>query len=393
MHSAKAKVAVKTPPLVEKQKGVALIMAMLIVVLVTAVAIEIRWRFELSISRSANRWAGVQAKAYLEGAEQLAMTILRQDLEDEETSKTDHLNEPWAMDAQPFPTDHGWVQGRLEDAQGRFNLNLMRPPDNQCSNGSNRENGICQNTSFGTCDKYSEAQLTFVRLLQTVNIAGPEDEEPVYLQTAMAEEIVEAIIDWLDNDSEISGYGGAESNYYEGLTPPTTIANLQMISVSELQQIKGVTAEIYRGLLPYVVALPTDNRQANGGEQGITNKINLNTAKAPLLRSIGVTEGCDMLPLPEETGQEIASAIAAGEYESMEDMEADSLIPPVWMNNNTLGIDKNLFGVFESSYFLFYGEVGIGDDYVRNGKSLIKRTKGQNGGADLQVVRRTDANF
>lgn len=386
----KAKRTRSAPRLAEKQDGVALIMAMLIVVLVSAVAIEIRWRFELSVSRSANRWAGVQAKAYLEGAEQLAMTILRQDFEDEETKESDHLNEPWAMDAQPFPTDHGWVQGRLEDAQGRFNINLMQP-NSQCSNGKEPVNGVCPQPQ-GICDKYSKAQLTFVRLLQTINIAGPEDEEPVYIPTSMAEEIVEAVIDWLDADSEISGFGGAESNYYEGLTPPITIANMQMISVSELQQVKGVTPQLYRGLLPYIVALPMgNNRQANGG-QSVTNKVNLNTAKAPLLRSIRIDNGCDLLPLPEEIGQEIAGVIAAGEYKTFDDMNSDPMIPSAWMDGQGLGISQDVFGIFESSYFLFYGEVGIGDDYVRHGKSLIKREPGQNG-VNLQVVRRTDANF
>lgn len=399
-----------------KQRGVAMIMAMLIVVLVAAIAIEISWRFELSISRSANRWAGVQAKAYMDGAEQLAMEMLRRDLEDEESAEADHLGEAWAEEAPPFPTDHGWIKGTLEDAQGRFNLNLLQPPEGACMNGEQPQNGQQCPQSGDKCELYSSAQMIFYRLLQTVNLAGPEDEQPIYLEPAMAEEILQAVIDWLDADSEITGFGGAESSEYEQMEPPVTIANMRMISVSELQQVKGVTPTLYKGLLPYIIALPVsqqasantggnnqnggdgNGRQSNGGssgnQQSATAAININTAKPALLRAVRAeTKGgfCIEEPLTEEIGQEVANVIRAGEYRSMQDFTDDPMIPDDWKNGNQIAI-SDIFGVMESQYFLFFGEVGIGDDYVRRGSSLIKRAQGE-GGSVIEVVRRTDANF
>jgi general secretion pathway protein K len=62
------------------ERGVVLIMALLIVVLVTTVVVAVSWRFTLNMARNENRWHGSQARAYLEGGEQLARKVLRDDL-------------------------------------------------------------------------------------------------------------------------------------------------------------------------------------------------------------------------------------------------------------------------------------------------------------------------
>lgn len=379
----------------QREKGVALVMAMMIVALIAIVATEISWRFELSMSRSGNRWAGVQARAYLEGAEQLAMVALREDAEDTDGQKSDHLGEVWAQEAQPFPTDHGWVSGEIKDAHGRFNLNTMMSSSANCRNGTVKpQNGICPSSS---CDQFTETQYVFVRLLQTFNLG--DEEEPVFLSTAQAEGITEAVVDWLDADSEILGFEGAESQYYESLDPPITIANQEMISVSELQVIKGMQPKLYQLLLPHVVALPA-------GDVGI---VNVNTATANVLRSIKGRDknnpgACDLLPHNEEDVQEMMEFVRNGEFRDLQGLKDDPGIPTAWNDPNTQdNILGKLMDVVQSQYFLFYGTAAIGDDYIRRGSSLIKRDSsggsnsgGQNsnqGQIKIEVVRRTDANF
>lgn len=401
----------KTKGFSQKESGVALVMAMMIVALVAVVAVEISWRFELSISRSGNRWHGMQAKAYLEGAEHLAMMILMEDTETRENSSSDHLGEPWAQETEPFPTDHGWVAGKIEDAHGRFNLNAMVPDPDKCPDGKDRtRSGFCSPAET-ECGKYTVAQRLFVRLLQTIDLADTQagetvnneegegrattadsaDEEPVFLELNEAEAIAEAVIDWLDEDSEISGFGGAESDYYEQLVPPTSIANGPMVSVSELQVLQGMRPEIYNKLIDFVVALPKEE----------LNRINLNTASVNVLQTLTPVQNCDLRPLNLEDAQAISDFIRENEFEKMDDLVDSPDLPSIWQSGAggdgaALAIDQEMIDIGQSTYFLFFSETAVGEDHIRRGSSLIKRVTDQSSnesGTQIEVVRRTDANF
>ena len=67
--------------------------------------------------------------------------------------------------------------------------------------------------------------------------------------------VVAAIIDWIDPDDDVtvlsfvdSGGRGAESEYYQGLTPPYRCRNAPMDTIEELQWVKGVTPEAFAAL-------------------------------------------------------------------------------------------------------------------------------------------------
>ncbi len=378
------------------QKGVALIMAMMIVALVSVVAVEISWRFELSMSRNSNRWYGMQAAAYLQGAEQLAMVVLQEDMQNPDTKDSDDLSEVWAQQAMPFPTDHGWVKGQIEDAHGRFNINLMQIPDPAlCRNGKppppqGPGAGVCPPNPVDACDAFSPAQIIFIRLLQTFNLGT--EEEPLFIDEQTAREITEAIVDWLDADSQPTYPGGAESDHYLGLEVPISIANQEMISVSELQVVKGMTPELYNQLVNYVIALPIKN----------ATKMNINTASPFLLRALRKEDECDnLLPYDAEVGQELAAFVQVEGFKDWDGMENNPDVPLQWVDaQNQIKVDKNIFGHGPSKYFLLKSEVGIGEDFVRRGQSLIYRDDGsssaqnnQGNKMSVEVVRRSDANF
>lgn len=62
----------------------------------------------------------------------------------------------------------------------------------------------------------------------------------------MTEEIAAAIRDWIDtNDEELPG--GAESSYYETLSPPYQAKNGPLESLDELLMVKGVTPQLLYG--------------------------------------------------------------------------------------------------------------------------------------------------
>lgn len=220
----------------ELQRGVAVLTAMLVVTLGTMIAVNMMWRASLDQRRASAGLAADQGIAYLQGAEAWAGDILRQDRV--EFPQSDHLGELWALELPPLPVDGGAISGRLEDLQGRFNLNNLVTPQ-------------------GEPDSLSLAQ--FERLLATLGL------DP---------SVAGAVVDWLDADGETLFPNGAEDDAYAATNPPYRTPNWPITSSSELLAMSGIEAEGYRALLPYVTALPS----------GTT--LNVNTSSAPVLASL-----------------------------------------------------------------------------------------------------------
>ena len=63
----------------------------------------------------------------------------------------------------------------------------------------------------------------------------------------MTEDVADAILDWMDEDSEVRDYG-AEANYYSSLSPPYAPKNGPMDSLEELLLVRGVTPQLMFGL-------------------------------------------------------------------------------------------------------------------------------------------------
>ncbi len=371
----------------QNQHGVALVLAMMIVALVAVVATEISWRFELSMSRSGNRWFGMQARSYLDGMEQYAMKALREDAENPDTKESDHVLEAWAQEVPPISVGQAMLAGHIEDAQGRLNLNTLMPKSDVCtpigqvldatSNQCRMPNSVCE--------PFSGPQLVFMRLLQVFNLG--DDEQPEFLPQDQAQAITEAVMDWLDDDSNLRGFGGAESDYYENLEPSVAIANQEMVSVSELQVIKGMPPQLYKQLLPYVVALPAED----------VSHINLNTAQAPVLRGIKPEEPCELEPYSEEVGGALLEFVQGGEFLDWAKMADSADLPPEWAQPGGTGssLGQDIANIGQSKYFFVFSDVAIDAEHTRRGASLLKREEGGNNNQPLtvKVVRRTDANF
>lgn len=237
------------------QRGAALVVALLIVAMVVLLGTTLSSDFLLMFRRVENQLYSEQAYAYLQGAEELARAALLADLQHDADKRNDNLAEPWAQE-QTFPTDYGWIVGQIEDLGGRFNVNELT--------GSSAQDGAAGG--------HSPAQNQFIRLLLTLKL-----EEPLGLDQAQA--LTEAVTDWIDGNNDVEGLGGAESQYYAQAEPMGRAANRTMASPSELLWVKGMTPAIYRALAPLVTVWPDPQKGSS--------KLNLNTASAQVLRSLG----------------------------------------------------------------------------------------------------------
>jgi general secretion pathway protein K len=218
------------------QRGVALVMAIIVVAIGTMIAVNLIWRGTLDLRRTESALAADQGLMYVQGAEAWAADILRQDLVD--SPESDHLGEQWAIELPPLPVDGGAITGRLEDLQGRFNLNNLVGADGKESTLARRQ---------------------FERLLVSV------EADPA---------LAGAVIDWLDPDTELRFPSGGEDVVYSDGDPPYRTANSMITSTSELMAIAGFDRDTYRRLAPYITVLP----------QG--TKLNVNTASDVVLASL-----------------------------------------------------------------------------------------------------------
>lgn len=245
--------------MVKQIRGVALITAMLITALTGTLAAGLAWNSVLDVRRTMVLLFHDQGVQVALGAESWMRNILRDDLA---AGTTDHLGELWASDLPGLPVDsdtvQGVVAGKIEDLQGRLNVNNLID-----------RNGEIDQTVL----------LQFQRLLRVLDL------DPRFAGLTA---------DWIDANQEAAFPDGAEDAIYTGFTPPYRTYNKPLSNISELAALEGMDKASYDRLRPHVTALP-----------GRTS-INVNTATPEVLQSLGenldasTIEG--LISLREESG-------------------------------------------------------------------------------------------
>lgn len=135
------------------------------------------------------------------------------------------------------------------------------------------------------------ADLIWSRIL---TVAGVPDEDQ--------SELVDSFYDWVDDDSITVSSEGAESDYYEVLTPPYTCKNGPLDTVGELAYIKGFNRN-GGVLLKGGVWNPEDHEDRQISVSGIehlfslygSGKINVNAASREVLLTVPCLEDADGL--------------------------------------------------------------------------------------------------
>lgn len=261
-----------------KERGVALITAVLVVAIAAIIATSMMSRQNFDTRRTANIIHRDQAIAYALGAEQWAAIELGKDAQQ---SDFDHLNEIWAYDLPPLPIEGGYVNGKLEDLNGRFNLNSVLDP--------------------------IQAE-RFARLCQALNV------DPAFIP---------ALQDWIDSDTEVRE-NGAEDDSYTLLNPPYRVANQYLADSSELLLVRGVSVQDYNTLSFYISALP--------GESGI----NVNTASPLLIQSLAPE-----VVLPDV--ERIVGIRAQRPYQNIDDFVGDEAFAGREIKEDHLSVGSQYF--------------------------------------------------
>lgn len=218
------------------QQGVALLTILLMVAMATILATSLLMKQQRLVREGSVLLRQNQATQYALAGERFLIELLAAD--QQSGANTDHVGELWAQPTPPYPVEDGFVSGQLLELSGRFNLN------NLYHNGQ----------------PDAQAVEIFGRLLSQVGLSA---------------DLADAVLDWQDPDDTITGAAGAEDSFYQGQQPSYRAANRPLMSVQELQLVRGFeSAEAFELIAPYVSAVPA------------FAQINLNTAQAPVLAAL-----------------------------------------------------------------------------------------------------------
>jgi general secretion pathway protein K len=235
------------------RRGVALIIVLLMVSIIVALTIQFNRDTRSEVYGAANVSDGIRLRYIAESGFYAGEALLLAD-----KTSFDGLTEPWAntemiaLKSEEF-FDNGAFKLAIQDEGGKIPINSL-------------VNGNTYNP--------------LIRDLLLRLLTGPHFR----LEQRRAEDLRDAIKDWIDADDEVTG-GGAEGAYYAGLAKPYASKNAPIDCIEELLMVKGVTRELFYGM-----------GESPGLVQCMTvfgdGRININTAPRPVLRALA-TEMAD----------------------------------------------------------------------------------------------------
>lgn len=291
----------------QRQQGVAVITALLLTTLAITIVASLFWQQQVQVRSIENQRLQLQKLWILRGALDWASLILR---EDAKYSKIDSLDEPWAVplsntrldqyvENNRSGTDAGdaTVSGRIEDAQGRYNL-----------------------ANLATDGKINPAEVAVLeRLLSNAR-----------LNAALALPTAQAVAD-SQRSASVAGQRGRSSGALAPVVPAAQGGrSLSLLQVEDLLAIPGYSVEMVDKLRDFVIILPA------------ATPVNVNTAPPEVLAA--------RLGLSESEGRALATRRKNASFRDLADFTQRSpgvgSVPPSALSVST-------------RYFLVNGMVSI----------------------------------
>lgn len=180
--------------MINRQRGVALLMVLFILALMMILASAMTERTAVMYQHTAVTLDNLQARWYALAAENMAAALLQRDALDS-PSQT-NLAQTWAQEGRRFTLDDGEIRATIRDGHACFNLNAINHRTDEAGDGTPYPTDV------------------FVRLLALLG------EPPL-----RASQIAAALGDWTDSDGQ-PRLNGAEDEVYmaqtRAISPPTS---------------------------------------------------------------------------------------------------------------------------------------------------------------------------
>jgi len=241
------------------EKGMALILTILIISLIVTLTLQLNTSMRSNLHAAVNLRDGIMLACIARSGFDGALAVL---YEDALAGNVDSLRETWAhlgTLSEHFGSlfDEGRFVVEIADHSGRIQINKL------VDGGG----------------KYNEDQKGLLMRFLNSPEFGLDPQE--------VENIVDAIKDWIDPDSETTRFG-AETTYYEALENPYPCKDGPFEFVEELLLVRGITKELFYGL----GERPGISRYLSPYGDG---KININTADPLVLGALSDRIDQDMV--------------------------------------------------------------------------------------------------
>ena len=231
-------------------RGVALILTLLIISLIVTLTLQFNTSMRSEVHAAYNLRDGITLEYVAKSGFYGAMALL----------KDDDMTYDWLLD--------DW---QILEQYAAFSPTLFE-----------------EETSFKVTIKDLTGEIQINKLIDNQSQVDPSQRDLLTrflnldefdLESDQVDDIVDAVIDWLDPDDNTTGFGGAENSYYQSLEDPYFCRNGPMESIEELLLVKGITKELYEG---------------TGGNPGIAEylsvhgdgNININTADKLVFKAL-----------------------------------------------------------------------------------------------------------
>jgi len=322
-----------------QQTGIALITVLLVVALAVIVTTHMIERLQLQMQRNTNIQTNEQAYWYAMGAEAFAKTLLQQVKKKSPSITT--LQQAWAQKAQSYPVDNGEISGKIIDLQACFNLNALR-----------------EKTTDYSVGKKSVLRKAFESLIVNLNIEGVGQFEAEYM--------TDALVDWLDSNSDIVSAGGAEDSDYEAKAFPYLAANNLLASVNELRVIEHFNVTVIKKLKDFVCVIPENDQL----------RIDVNTVQASQAPMIAAILGTNT------TVADVQEALTARSEKGFQSV--DEFFQQPQFSHSKIGSDVKQYFTVNSDYFKLLSTAKFANSYFKL-TSIMKIVNNQ----QVTVIGRT----
>lgn len=237
----------------QRQRGMVLLLVLLVVVLLTTLLTEFAFSTLVDLRLTETFRDSTKAYYLAKGGINAGSMLLKED-----RNRHDSLNEAWHQGVVNYPVGDGTVTIRIDDLGGKLAINSLV---------------IGNDPQAVVVDRFYR----FFAALELPSAADPA-------------ELTAALIDWLDSgddtyreirvDDRKLPVSGAETPYYQSLTPAYRCKNGPLHTLEELVNVKGFTPEVIQRITPYLAA--------NGNA-----RLNINTAGLEVLMALssGVDRG------------------------------------------------------------------------------------------------------
>lgn len=308
---------------VGNQRGMALLLVLVVVALLSSLLIEFSFSSLVDLRATETFRDRTKAQYLSRGGVEAARMILQEDKND-----FDHATEFWGDDLVNIPAGDGDVSLQIVDLTGRFNINFVADTRGNPLPGYHRFIALCA--------------------------------EVLRLNQDQARALADSLVYWFNADKTVVTPDDA---YYADLDPPYVRRGGRLLTLDELQMIRGFSDEYFERLQPFLRIV---------GEE----RINVNTAPAQVLYAWQFSAAEENVEIIFDS-QDIDALVAYREstpYRELQDLRLAEGIADRWAAawlQGSIGVKGEVFHI-ESR-----GRVNQGTKIARaivkkNGNELLK---------------------